>query len=471
MNVTNSITNYQHKKLIITKVIDEEHSQRHSIHSNNYTIKHPQIKCELCLSHQHKHNNLIRNKSVEYSIKQPSSYRKKDHFELQINNEEKYSKYATVSNDNCIYEGTNNNNNCIYKNDGGKINLSNYKYCKPHYKKQIAVTEIHNEDEETFPKRILKQSRQSMKNKREWNNKILKECKIIDYSYNISQDNITNIQNEINDNNNTYQDIISKLKSPQKLTQDDIVNYSHNNNILITSSDSGEFCLDNTNKSGIRLSSGIKNHSYLNNINNNSNNDYIIKHNNSIHPKSQNENTNLKECNKQHNEIYICDELTYKSENKNNTKYEYNNNIPEHSFIMNSTSLNAGKYFNNNNEYKPSKSNINYNTKQLLSSSFLLFNENKPIPPLNKDITKKKQNSFIQQPNQFKSSGDMFEWAIRYKNKPTDNNWNLNSFLNNNNQYKISKSKHTIKYSPSFIYPPNYLELVEDFIHINHKYH
>jgi hypothetical protein len=308
-----------------------------------------------------------------------------------------------------------------------------------------------------------------MKNKREWNNKTLKECKIIDYSYNTSQDN-TNIHNDINDNNNTYQDIISKLKSPQKITQDDIVNYSHNNNILITSSDSGEFCLDNTNKSGIRLSSGIKNHSYLNNINNNSNNDYIIKHNNSMHPKSQNENTNLKECNK-HNEIYICDELTYKSENKHNTKYEYNNNIPEHSIIMNSTSLNIGGYFNNNNEYKPSKSNINYNTKQLLSSSFLLFNENKPIPPLNKDITKKKQNSFIQQPNQFKSSGDMFEWAIRYKNKPTDNNWNLNSFLNNNNQYKISKSKHTIKYSPSFIYPPNYLELVEDFIHINHKYH
>ena len=153
---------------------------------------YPEIKCELCINkHKPKTNNkpnlsLIHDNSMEFLIENKNeSTIKQEQFELQINSKENVNKSVTLVKNNYVLKNGENISH-ITDGDGGKVNLYNYKYCKPSNQKEMTTSaninkeSIVNEQNSNYKTRGQRNIRKNQN--LGWNNK-LKECKTNDYFY------------------------------------------------------------------------------------------------------------------------------------------------------------------------------------------------------------------------------------------------------------------------------------------------
>ena len=146
-----SLTN---TKRIITnktiKVISNCKSISQGVRKNE--LMYPEIKCELCINKQQpKKNNktnlsFIHDNSMEFLIENKNEPTiKKEQFELQISSKENVNNSVTLVNNNYACKKGENNSRTT-DGDGGKVNLFNYKYCKPSNQKEMITSTNTNKE-------------------------------------------------------------------------------------------------------------------------------------------------------------------------------------------------------------------------------------------------------------------------------------------------------------------------------------
>ena len=432
-------------------------------------LMYPEIKCELCINkHKPKTNNksnlsLIHDNSMEFLIENKNeSSIKQEQFELQINSKENVNKSITLVKNHYVLKNGENISH-ITDSDGGKVNLYNYKYCKPSNQKEMTTSSninkelIVNEQNSNYKTRG---QRNIKKNQNlGWYNK-LKECKTVDYFYtgysSVNKDDEYVKNNEITNqycytHNNTYQEIVNKIKSPQEKNID-----NNKYNYLLISSDSGLRDIGNSHKKKLMFSSFPNIPSTI----------------------TKEKRTTLKSSNSTlGTNIYLNKQNILNGLNNSTNKItSIKSSVPLHKYSefkfpnLNQSKTKSYIFDYNDNHSKPiNLKNGKNHFQRNLGPSFLDCNDKTVLFQRN---TKKKQlfssSSFVKPSNKYIKT-EVSHLTTRYKCNNCDINGKINSLLTSTNDKKYN-SKYKLTFSPSFIYPPNKFSINEGITILTKQY-
>ena len=377
---------------------------------NSQIIRNPKTsnfnyKCKLCMLERNKSNVSLtqyNNNNNDHIIpdKQQSS-KETEHFELQVQNSNNVSTCTTLINNNYLIKSGERIKTINCNNDGGKVNLFNYKYCKPFKKKDLIITNDFNHKSLEDIVNINNENQYNTNVK--WNG-LLKECKTVDYLYTGFQD-VNNYTNTVDYTIPTHYQFNTASKKITKSKKKNLSDY------LFTSTESlvdskkclmlspTETTITKTKRMNLKSFKPIMNTNIHNKIN----------------------NTNIKSIS-----LYKYNENNSGNVNGFKTKSFING------YIQTCSNIKVNNKKGNDNKSK-GDSILNYTKENKHLSCSLLFTK-KPKKQTKAQIFDLTINRYLCNNNE-----------IKRNTKPL-----LPKTLN-----KTSKSKYKVNVSPSFIYPSN----------------
>ena len=181
MNKLSLTTN---KRIMTIKTIKKpSHTKLNSQIIRNPKTSNFNYKCKLCMLERNKSNvsfiEYNNNNTEQIILHKQQSPKETEHFELQVQKSENTSTCTTLINNNYLIKSGESIQSINCNNDGGKINLFNYKYCKPFKKKGLIINNdfTHKSMEDIIN---INNNGKQYKSNVKWNG-LLKECKTVDY--------------------------------------------------------------------------------------------------------------------------------------------------------------------------------------------------------------------------------------------------------------------------------------------------